>query len=396
MQYIDVVVGGQYGSEAKGHVTAQLIQAAIKDATDQDIKNFELWNIRVAGPNAGHTVYDQAGNKYAFRQLPVGAVIHPDVKLYIAPGSEIDIEVLREEILQAEQNGWAVKHRLWISPQATVITDEHKLTEAMKDLTGRVGSTGKGIGAARADRIWRTAQTIGQYYETIGDDTGDDRWRWADPEDLYASDKHTHEKNQNIVVEGTQGYGLSLRASGNYPYTTSSDCRSIDFLAMAGIDPTRHKVQIQTWVVARVHPIRVAGNSGEIKGETTWEDLGLEAEKTTVTQKTRRVGIWDPKLVAQAVQANGGYKAKVIITMIDQVVPEMKDYKNLPNGDIDRNYPALGEVEKWLNENATFDKIGAKVAGFTYSPTGIIWINTDLRDSIADTLRQLAKELNEI
>ncbi|WP_369007005.1 adenylosuccinate synthetase, partial [Staphylococcus aureus] len=44
--------------------------------------------------------------------------------------------------------------------------------------------------------------------------------------------------NVSIILEGTQGYGLGLHA-GMYPYCTSSNTRSIDFLAMAAIYPER-------------------------------------------------------------------------------------------------------------------------------------------------------------
>lgn len=383
MQCVEVVVGGQYGSEAKGHVTAQLVRMTIDDARAQQVEDYEMWNIRVAGPNAGHTVYDAAGRKYAFRHLPVGAVIDPEVKLYIAPGSEIDFDVLRDEIALAADGGHSVAGRLWISRQATVIEESHKTTEADTELVARVGSTGKGIGAARADRIMRLALTMGQMFESWDEKTLD--WRWAEPEDLYAHDQIVHYKNQNIVVEGTQGYGLSLRASGLYPQVTSSDCRAIDFLAMAGIDPTRCNVEVTTWVVARVHPIRVAGNSGPMKGETTWGDLGLDEEKTTVTQKVRRVGEWDPELLAHAVQANGGHRAKVVITMMDHAIPELAEFakayaelgEDLDLGD----YPVLDQVTKWLNENAGPKAIGAPVAGFTFSPTQILWTPHAQRDN---------------
>lgn len=383
MQFVEVVVGGQYGSEAKGHVTAQLVEVAIRDQRAAEVVNGEVWNIRVAGPNAGHTVYDRHGQKYAFRHLPVGAVVDEDIRLYIAPGSEVDIEVLRAEIEQAEAGGWEVRDRLYISRQATVIEDYHKAEETRGQLVERVGSTGKGIGAARADRIMRQADTMGNRYANLTEGEGLEAtipgrwWRWAEPEDLYATDQLVHDKNQHLIIEGTQGYGLSLRASGHYPQVTSSDCRSIDFLAMAGVDPTRCSVEVTNWVVARVFPIRVAGNSGPMEGETTWEDLGLEPEKTTVTQKTRRVGAWDPELVQRAVQANGGHNVKLVITMLDQIIPELKEFAERYAVEADDIHvddePILEQVSAWIEQNASPELIGAQVAGFTFSPTQIIW-----------------------
>ena len=55
---VTVVVGGQYGSEGKGKVSA--ILAKEMDATAV---------VRCGGPNSGHTVYDDSGRKYVFRQF---------------------------------------------------------------------------------------------------------------------------------------------------------------------------------------------------------------------------------------------------------------------------------------------------------------------------------------
>jgi len=124
-----------------------------------------------------------------------------------------------------------------------------------------------------------------------------------------------------VQIEGTQGYGLGLHTR-HYPQVTSSDCRAIDFMAMAGVSPWGANVrQVDVWVVYRPYPIRVAGNSGPLYRETTWEELGLPQEHTTVTQKVRRVGGWDGALARAALTANGGPSPSVhiAVTMIDQV-----------------------------------------------------------------------------
>lgn len=404
---VDVVVGGQYGSEAKGHVTAQIVHQAAMERDSLEDLNLSVINVRVAGPNAGHTAYDRNYRKFAFRSLPVGAVIDPYTTLYIAPGSEIDLDVLTSEIELAESNGHAVRWRLYVSRQATLIEDRHRQFESEAALTDRVGSTGKGIGAARADRIYRTASTMGVAFPTIPTTSdGSPLWTWAEPEDLYASDALSHSAYQHVVIEGTQGFGLSLRASGNYPYVTSSDCRSIDFLAMAGIDPTSCDVRIQNWVVARVFPIRVAGNSGPLAGETTWEELGLEPEKTTVTQKVRRVGAWDPDLLAAAVRANGGHNANVVITMIDQVVegfgPEVTEYLDSQEDGEGVSVESLGvpqaltDAIQWIEDHASVDQIGAPVAAFTYSPRNIVWTSAATRQRKSDQTSSVQDVLSRL
>lgn len=276
--------------------------------------------IRVAGPNAGHSVvHPKTGVKYALRQIPVGAVTNPNALLGIAAGSEIDPYVLDEEVKWLEKDGIDVVNRLYIDPSATWLTQDHKDRETNSTLVSRIGSTGKGIGAARADRIMRTAPTVGSsrsefeqfgYVQSVGDLV-----------------RHCQELGGHIQVEGTQGYGLGLHGE-HYPQVTSSDCTAIDFLAMARINPWYSRLPLEIWVVFRPYPIRVAGNSGPMHGETTWEELGLQPEYTTVTKKLRRVGQWDRNLAQAAVFANGHSNlnpspVRVALTMADQIDPSI-------------------------------------------------------------------------
>jgi len=141
-------------------------------------------------------------------------------------------------------------------------------------------------------------------------------------------------RGKDIQIEGTQGYLLSLHHR-NYPQVTSSDCTALDFLTMARIAPWVVRPEdLEVWVTYRPFPIRVAGNSGPLTGETTWEQLGLEPELTTVTKKVRRVGVWDGVLASEAATANlfgtgmnpGGTTARpahnplrFALTMADQI-----------------------------------------------------------------------------
>lgn len=313
MGSLDIVVGGQFGSEAKGHVTKQVLNMRMRTI---DAPSHYYVNYRVAGPNAGHCVWDESDNKYALRTIPVGAVF-PYVELVIAPGSEIDPEVLFSEIAELELGSHAIAGRLHISAEATVLTAAHKATEV--GMQERMGSTGKGIGAARADRLMRTANRVGddEMLVKMIEDVGGRVYHGMHPFD----DIH----DRCVVIEGTQGYGLGLHA-GFYPQCTSSDTRAIDFAAMAGLNPWDFSV-FAPWIVARVYPIRVAGNSGPLKGESSWEDLGLPQEFTTVTKKVRRVGEWDADLVEAAIRANG-HNSRVAITMLDQKFSSVQGLDN--------------------------------------------------------------------
>jgi adenylosuccinate synthase len=312
MTNLSVVVGAQYGSEAKGHVPAQIIKK-------KWIEQGTIANVRVAGPNAGHSVVDEDGVKWALRQIPVGAVF-PRVPCVIAPGSEIHPPVLLKEIDELRRAGH-LSQGLYVDEEATVITPLH--IEAETGMHERMGSTGKGIGAARAGRIMRDSTLRVKDDPDLVSALVNRGVRIVNTAAMLTEQRHL----TDIVIEGTQGYGLGLHA-GHYPQCTSSDCRAIDFLAMCGLSPWSepfHQDNLEVWAVARVYPIRVAGNSGPLKDETTWQELGLPEELTTVTQKVRRVGLWDDDLIRQAVAANGGSPVvRVALTMLDQKFPSVQ------------------------------------------------------------------------
>jgi adenylosuccinate synthase len=343
-----VVVGGQYGSEGKGAIAAYLCRPEEAGAG--------LDAVRVAGPNAGHTVVDGEGRRWPLRQIPVAAVSNPDARLFIAAGSEIDPGVLDAEEAALVDGGFRVGNRLFIDDQATVIEERHRVAEnnwtgdVGEDLNARIGSTAKGIGAARAERIWRRARTAG-----TGRDTG-------------AMLRSGLREGRRVVIEGTQGYALGLHA-GWYPFCTSSDCRVVDFLAMAGIGV---EFEVEPWVVLRTYPIRVAGNSGPLPYETTWAELEVATggyareERTTVTQRVRRVAGWDPGLAGQAVEANGSGAVRVALTMFDYWYPSIAGATQA--GDLTNQM--LGMVR--VVESQT----GARVALLGTGPDSII----DLRE----------------
>lgn len=282
---LHIVVGGQAGSESKGRVAGFL--AGIRPGAVV---------VRVGGPNAGHVVYDQAGNRFALRQVPVGAV-HPEVSaLVIAPGSEVDPVVLAQEINELEAAGHEVESRLWVDPLATLLTKANQDAERYSDINARLGSTAKGVGAARAARLWRTAPVVRDLIKA----------NWVRRFEPSLMTDLSVAAESDLVIEGTQGYSLGLHTD-NYPFTTSGDCRAIDFLSQVGLSPwaaVRHKT-LHIHVVSRPYPIRVAGNSGPMANETTWTELGLPEERTTVTQKIRRVAQFDASQVREAMLANG-------------------------------------------------------------------------------------------
>ncbi len=315
MKTLEVVVGAQYGSEAKGHVVQRLAERSTSEGRPTQV-------VRVAGPNAGHTGYDKDGQPWALRQVPVAAVVDNTVILGIAAGSEIDPPVLLDEFDRLRDAGLMGGKMLWVSGEATLIDDEHKAAEADLNLISRIGSTGKGIGAARAERLRRNALRV-KDNDWFLSELGKRGIPVADEDHNVANGMGP---NGHTIIEGTQGFGLGLRA-GFYPQCTSSDCRAADFMSMAGVHAWEFE-DVAVWAVARIFPIRVAGNSGPLRNETTWEELGLPEERTTVTKKVRRVGYPDWDLVRRAVAANGGAPTvRLALTMVDQIFPAVRDQR---------------------------------------------------------------------
>lgn len=325
MGRLTVVVGGQAGSEGKGAVTGWL-------AKHRDYR----WSVRVGGPNAGHSVVDRRGRKFALRQIPVAAAVSSRTQLVIAAGSEVDLEVLKDEIAQLEEAGHPVRQRLLIDGEATVLEREHAETEAEIS----TGTTGKGIGAARAARALRQAR----------------RMKDMPGLDLYVVDtqavlRDVVRRGQSLLLEGTQGYVLGSHA-GEYPYCASGDCRAIDFMAACGLPP----MDAEVWLVLRTYPIRIAGDSGPMAEETSWDAVGVPPEFTTVTKKVRRVGEWDWDWARRSVEANrpAGPFA-LAITFADYWWPALAGH----DGPLDRRRLPVGAEAK-LTEIET--KLDAQVA----------------------------------
>lgn len=381
---VSVVTGGQFGSEAKGAVAGYLA------SSKQNNSGLPVVCVRVGGPNAGHTVYgncpevcrshqsddyfEKTGHiavkdswwlhPWRLRQIPVAAVTNPEAQLLIAAGSEVDMAVLRDEWRQLDSAGYKIGHRLNIDYHATLLEERH-ITEEMGDgLNGRIGSTAKGIGAARADRIWRKAKVMQSQYDAI-------RSMGALFVDSTTYLAMRLEVGTHVVIEGTQGYGLGLHTEF-YPQVTSGDCRAIDFLAASGLSPWAPYVSdLDVWVVARTYPIRVAGNSGPLIGETSWDELGLAPEQTTVTKKTRRVGEWDPRLVQRAVWANGGpfnNRVRVALMMADYKIPEIAGKERMGDLTADEQDRLMGLVKEVEAD------VDARVGLVGTSPTTIIGI----------------------
>ena len=127
-------------------------------------------------------------------------------------------------------------------------------------------------------------------------------------------------EGQKVIIEGTQGFGLSLLHSPHYPYTTSRDTTASAFLAEAGLSP----FDVEDIIMAiRTFPIRVEGNSGALENEISWDEIGREPELSSVTKKIRRIAHFDSEIVKMAIDVNR--PSKIILNHVDYVSSEKQE-----------------------------------------------------------------------
>lgn len=281
---VSIVVGGQYGSEGKGKVAFYFAQKLNAAAI-----------VRVGGVNSGHTVITEDGKQYIFRSLPTSSV--DPSKISILPsGAYIALDILFQEIhltnIQAD--------RLAIDPYAVVIDEKMVQAERDAELWQKIGSTQSGTGAAVIARLMRQTDGI-----TFAKDAPQLKPYVRETKPLL---RRLLDSGAHVVIEGTQGFGLSPLNSSLYPYCTSRDTTAGSFLAEAGLSPLDVENVI---MVLRAYPIRVAGESGPLPEELDWEKVSAASgsnqdltEYTSCTKRVRRVAAFHPEIVKQAIQVN--------------------------------------------------------------------------------------------
>lgn len=281
---VTIVVGGFYGDEGKGKIIGYL--------AEQD--NMRHVVRAGGGPQAGHTV--TRGLKVT--QIPSGFV-NTKSKLYIARGTIIRPETVISEIVKYD-----CKNRIMIDYGCTVIEDEHIKKEA-EDLVERIGSVGTGAGPARADRVYRKGKlakdipALAPYLGDVADEIN-----------------NAVAKKQRVLIEGVQGFGLSLLDHTYYPNVTSQDTTAAQFCADVGIGP---KAIEEIVCVFKAYISRVG--KGDLSTQWTTEEqqkFGI-FEFGSVSGRPRRLGHFDDAMANKAVIRNTATLGA--LTCIDRLFP---------------------------------------------------------------------------
>jgi adenylosuccinate synthase len=385
------VIGGQWGDEGKGRIIDLLASKA-------------RMVVRYGGGNnAGHTVINNLGT-FKLHLVPSG-IFDPSTVNIIGSGVVIDPEVLLQEMAELKGRGISTS-KLVISERAHIIMPYHVLLDQLQETAkgdGRIGTTGRGIGPAYADKISRVGIRAG---DLLHEETLLGRLRAVLDEknrlltrvygvqplslhDIYLryldygrqladfiTDTHPiiHRalgKDLPILLEGAQGALLDVD-HGTYPYVTSSPPGAAGACQGAGIGPQMLNAVVGAYksFATRVgegpFPTEVSGPVADSlrQIDMPWAEVG------TTTGRLRRVGWFDAVLARYAAQING--VDTVAITKLD-VLDTMESIKvcvgyRLHDTELDHppsNIAVLGQVEPiyeelpgWQSPTSTIRRFG--------------------------------------
>ena len=318
-----VLLGAQWGDEGKGKATDIL-----GDRVDYVVRY-------QGGNNAGHTVVigDQ---KYALHLLPSG-ILSPNVIPVIGNGVVIDPAVLLEEIKGLNERGIDTS-KLVISSNAHLITPYHRTIDKVSERflgKAKIGTTGRGIGPAYADKISRIGIRVQDLFDqsilhkkiegALKDKNQvltkvfnrkdmevneilEEYLGYADILRPYVTDtalllNKALEQGKTVLLEGSQGTLLDVD-HGTYPFVTSSNPTAGGACTGSGIGPTKIERVIG---IVKAYTTRVG--SGPFPTELENEDgeklRTIGHEYGTTTGRNRRCGWYDAPIARFAVRING-------------------------------------------------------------------------------------------
>ncbi|HEY4152459.1 MAG TPA: adenylosuccinate synthase [Pseudolysinimonas sp.] len=318
-----VLIGAQWGDEGKGKAT---------DLLGSRVDYVVKFN---GGNNAGHTVVI-GDEKYALHLLPSG-ILTPGVTPVIANGVVIDVEVLFEELDGLLARGLDVS-KLLISANAHVITQYHRTIDKVTERflgSRQIGTTGRGIGPAYADKINRVGIRVQDLFDEkilrqkvegaleqknhllvkvynrraiSVNEVVDELLSYAERLAPMVADtalvlNQALDAGKTVLFEGGQATMLDVD-HGTYPFVTSSNATSGGAATGSGVAPNRldRVIGIVKAYTTRVgsgpFPTELFDESGEFLREHGFE-FG------TTTGRPRRCGWYDAPIARYAARING-------------------------------------------------------------------------------------------
>jgi adenylosuccinate synthase len=290
-----VIVGAFWGDEGKGKIISYL---ALKDNLD--------FCVRTGSVNAAHTVWFD-GKKYALHMVPA-AFINPKTRLLIAAGANVDVKTFFEEVALTQVD----EKRVGIDQNASIIEQKHSEQDKASAVNKGIGTTGRGVGPALEERVRRTAKLakhIPQLKPYVVDGIMEIN------EGLDAG--------KSVLLEGTQGFMLSLFLGGGYPYVTSRDTGASAIASEAGVGPTRVDDVI---IVYKAFMTRVG--AGPLPGEISKDEARKRGwfEVAAGTGRERRSAPFDFDLAKKNAKINGATQGAM--TKLDCIYPNCRSARN--------------------------------------------------------------------
>ena len=317
-----VVLGSQWGDEGKGKIVDLLTEKASAVARFQ------------GGHNAGHTLVVD-GKTTVLHLIPSG-ILREGVTCFIGNGVVLAPDALLKEMKGLEDNSVPVRERLRISPNCPLIMPYHVALDQAREAkrgSGKIGTTGRGIGPAYEDKVARRAIKLAdlfrddleeklrnlieyhnfqltQYYKVDAidfDETFALCQEWKEQIKGMVTDV-TEELNQmrlagkNLMFEGAQGTLLDID-HGTYPFVTSSSVTAGGVSTGTGIGPLYLDYVLG---ITKAYTTRVG--SGPFPTEL-FDDVGAHLAKVghefgATTGRARRCGWFDAEALRRAVVLN--------------------------------------------------------------------------------------------
>jgi adenylosuccinate synthase len=318
-----VLVGAQWGDEGKGKATDLL-----GDRVDYVVRY-------QGGNNAGHTVVI-GDESYALHMLPSG-VLSPSVVPVIGNGVVIDPQVLLDEIDDLAARGVDCS-KLLVSADAHLIMPYHRALDKVTERylgSSRIGTTGRGIGPAYADKIARVGIRVqdlfdrgilGKKLELVLRDknqmlTKVYNRRGIEPQAVvqeyegyaerlrpYVADTgrvlgEALDQGKVVLLEGAQATMLDVD-HGTYPFVTSSSPTAGGACSGSGIGPTRISEVIG---IVKAYTTRVGEGPfpTELRDEQGEWLRKTGGEYGVTTGRARRCGWFDAVIARYATRVNG-------------------------------------------------------------------------------------------
>ena len=328
-----VVLGSQWGDEGKGKIVDLLTEKASAVARFQ------------GGHNAGHTLVVD-GKTTVLHLIPSG-ILREGVTCFIGNGVVLAPDALLKEMKGLEENGVPVRERLRISPNCPLIMPYHVALDQAREAkrgSGKIGTTGRGIGPAYEDKVARRAIKLAdlfrddleeklrnlieyhnfqltQYYKVEAidfDETLKLCKEWKEEIRGMVTDV-TEDLNQlrltgkNLMFEGAQGTLLDID-HGTYPFVTSSSVTAGGVSTGTGIGPLYLDYVLG---ITKAYTTRVG--SGPFPTEL-FDDVGAHLAKVghefgATTGRARRCGWFDAESLRRAVVLNS--MSGICLTKLD-------------------------------------------------------------------------------